>query len=156
MILCRVIGNAVATVKHPCFEGKSVLVCQPVGMDGRTPKGKSFLSVDSVQAGQGDLVLVAREGNCARQILGRDEDPLHSVILGVVDGDAAKAAYAGYPESDLGVRSSFPSFPETKARITWRSGRSPCRSTSGARASLMARTTRPTTPPSSTPASSPG
>ncbi len=85
MILCRVIGNAVATVKHPCFEGKSVLVCQPVGFDGRTPKGRSFLSVDSVQAGQGDLVLVAREGNCARQVLGRDEDPLHSVILGVVD-----------------------------------------------------------------------
>jgi hypothetical protein len=79
-----------------------------------------------------------------------------AVILGVVDGDAAKAAYAGYPESDLGVRSSFPSFPETKARITWRSGRSPCRSTSGARASRMARTTRSTTPPSSTSASSPG
>lgn len=85
MILGRVIGNAVATVKHRCFEGKSVLVIQPVGMDGRTPKGRSFLSVDSVQAGQGDLVLVAREGNCARQVLGNDDDPLHSVILGIVD-----------------------------------------------------------------------
>ena len=102
MILCRVIGNAVATVKHPCFEGKSVLVCQPVAMDGRSPKGRSFLSVDSVQAGPGDLVLVAREGNCARQVLGRDEDPLHSVILGVVDdlqrpGDGVPvgAPYAG-------------------------------------------------------------
>jgi microcompartment protein CcmK/EutM len=85
VILGRVIGNAVATVKHRCFEGKSVLVIQPVGMDGRTPKGRSFLSVDSVQAGQGDLVLVAREGNCARQVLGNDDDPLHSVILGIVD-----------------------------------------------------------------------
>ena len=85
MILGRVIGNAVATVKHRCFEGKSVLVIQPVGLDGKTPKGKSFLSVDSVQAGPGDLVLVAREGNCARQVLGSDDDPLHSVILGIVD-----------------------------------------------------------------------
>jgi len=85
VILGRVIGNAVATVKHRCFEGKSVLVIQPVGLDGKTPKGKSFLSVDSVQAGPGDLVLVAREGNCARQVLGNDDDPLHSVILGIVD-----------------------------------------------------------------------
>jgi microcompartment protein CcmK/EutM len=85
MILCRVIGNSVATVKHPCFEGKSVMIVQPVRADGRTPVGPSFLSVDSVQSGVGDLVLAAREGNTARQILGKDSDPFHSVILGVVD-----------------------------------------------------------------------
>jgi microcompartment protein CcmK/EutM len=85
MILCRVIGNAVSTVKHPCFEGKAVMVLQPVAPDGHTPKGASFLGVDAVQSGVGDLVLAAREGNTARQILGRDSDPFHSVILGVVD-----------------------------------------------------------------------
>lgn len=85
MILGRVIGNAVSTVKHPCFAGKSVLIVQPVAMDGKTAQGPSFLSVDSVQAGVGDLVLAAREGNTARQILGSDSDPFHSVILGVVD-----------------------------------------------------------------------
>ena len=85
MILCRVIGNSVATVMHPCFSGKSVMVVQPVRPDGKTPLGKSFLSVDAVQAGPGDLVLCAREGNTARQILGNDQDPFHSVILGVVD-----------------------------------------------------------------------
>ena len=85
MILCRVIGNAVASVKHPCFEGKSILVLQPVEVDGHTPKGGEFLSVDSVQAGVGDLVLAAREGNAARQVLGTDKDPHHSVILGIVD-----------------------------------------------------------------------
>lgn len=85
MILCRVVGNAVATVKHPDFERYAVMVCQPVDPDGR-PIGLSFLSVDSVQAGVGDLVLCAREGNTARQILsgGRDS-PHHSVILAVVD-----------------------------------------------------------------------
>lgn len=85
MILCRVIGNSVATVMHPCFTGRSVMVVQPVRADGKTPLGRSFLSVDSVQAGVGDLVLCAREGNTARQILGNDTDPLHSVILGIVD-----------------------------------------------------------------------
>lgn len=85
MILCRVLGNAVATIKHPCYEGKTVLVVQPVKTDGQTPKGSSFLAVDAVQAGEGDLVLCAREGNTARQILGKDSDPFHSVVLGVVD-----------------------------------------------------------------------
>lgn len=62
-----------------------MLVVQPVRADGRTPLGLTFLSVDAVQAGPGDLVLCAREGNTARQILGKDTDPLHSVILAVVD-----------------------------------------------------------------------
>lgn len=85
MILCRVVGNVVSTVKHPVYEGKTVLVVQPVELDTHTPKGTEFLSVDSVQAGVGDLVLVAREGNASRQILGDDNDPFHSVVLGVVD-----------------------------------------------------------------------
>ncbi|MCB9746457.1 MAG: EutN/CcmL family microcompartment protein [Alphaproteobacteria bacterium] len=85
MILCRVIGNSVATVQHAVYEGRTVLVVQPVAPDGRTPLGASFLSVDAAQAGEGDLVLCAREGNTARQILGNDDDPLHSVVVGIVD-----------------------------------------------------------------------
>ena len=91
MILARVIGTSVSTVKHACFEGRIVLILQPVAGDGRTPRGPAFLGVDSVQAGPGDLVLAAREGNTARQILGNDSDPLHSVILGVVDELAGRA-----------------------------------------------------------------
>ena len=37
-----------------------------------------------------------------------------AVILGVVDGDAAKAAYAEYPESDLGVPLFSPFIPGNK------------------------------------------
>lgn len=85
MILCRVTGNAVSTVKHPAYVGKIVLTCQPVQADGITRLGRAFLAVDSVQAGEGDLVVVAREGNAARQVLGTSEDPFHSVILGIVD-----------------------------------------------------------------------
>jgi len=85
MILCRVVGNAVSTIKHPCYTGHRVMVCVPVQPDGRTPRGGEFLSVDSVQAGPGDLVLVAREGNAARQVLGTANDPFHSVIMGIVD-----------------------------------------------------------------------
>ena len=85
MILCRVIGNSVSTVKHPAFDGHIVLVCQPVQPDGHTPVGSEFLACDAVQAGPGDLVLAAREGNTARQILGSATDPHHAVVLGIVD-----------------------------------------------------------------------
>ena len=85
MILCKVIGNAVASIKHPVYVGKKIMVVQPVDTDGSTPNGREFLAIDSVQAGPGDLVLAAREGNTARQILGTDTDPLHAVIVGIVD-----------------------------------------------------------------------
>ena len=84
MILGRVVGTVVSTVKHPVYEGKKVLIVQPISPEGRDI-GKAFLSVDSVQAGVGDVVLAAREGNTARQILGTDKDPFHSVILAIVD-----------------------------------------------------------------------
>jgi microcompartment protein CcmK/EutM len=85
MILGRVIGNAVSTVKHPAYEGHTVLLVRPVKADGKTPNGHVFLASDAVQAGEGDLVLCAREGNAARQILGSSEDPFHAVVLGIVD-----------------------------------------------------------------------
>jgi microcompartment protein CcmK/EutM len=84
VILARVIGNAVATVKHPSYDGRKVMVVQPLSPEGGD-SGKIFLAVDAVQAGPGDHVLVAREGNTARQILAAGEAPIHSVIVGIVD-----------------------------------------------------------------------
>jgi microcompartment protein CcmK/EutM len=85
VILCRVVGNAVSTIQHPVYVGHTVLVVEPVKADGITGLASSFLAVDSVQAGVGDLVLCAREGNTARQILGSDQDPFHAVVLAIVD-----------------------------------------------------------------------
>lgn len=85
MILCRVLGSCVSSQQHPVYDGKIVLVCQPVKADGATKLGVAFLACDSVQAGPGDLVVCAREGNAARQVLGTKDDPFHAVILGVVD-----------------------------------------------------------------------
>ena len=50
------------------------------------PQGKSFLAVDhSSSAGRGDVVLVMREGNGVRQVLGDKTLPIRSLIVGVVD-----------------------------------------------------------------------
>lgn len=84
MILCRVIGNSVASVHHPSYDGRKVLICEMLTPEGE-PTGKSFLAVDGAQAGVGDIVLAAREGNTARQILSDPNGPLHAVIVGIVD-----------------------------------------------------------------------
>ena len=84
MILCRVTGNAIAVVKHEAYDGKKVLVCQPIDANGKD-LGRTFLAVDAVQAGAGDTVLASREGNTARQLAGKDSDPIHSVVLAIVD-----------------------------------------------------------------------
>ena len=84
MLICKVLGNVVATLKHPAYEGHKILVVQPLDAGSR-PAGSSFLAVDFVQAGEGDTVLVAPEGNAARQMFGDDTAPVHSVITGVVD-----------------------------------------------------------------------
>ena len=84
MRLARVIGNVVATLKVPCYRGHKLLIVQPVDEHGNDVS-QSVLSMDTVNAGPGDLVLVEQEGNAARQLLGTVDDPFHSVIVGVVD-----------------------------------------------------------------------
>jgi ethanolamine utilization protein EutN len=85
MRLCRVLGNVVATVKHPTYVGHKLLIVQQIDGDGGDV-GTSFLAVDTVQAGPGDRVLVMSEGNGVRQILGiGDRVPIRSLVVGIVD-----------------------------------------------------------------------
>ena len=80
MKLCRVEGNVVATVHHPVYDGQKLMIVQPV--DG----GDSFLAVDRVQAGVGDIVLVNQEGNGTRQLLKLGANvPIRSLIVAIVD-----------------------------------------------------------------------
>ncbi|MSP16212.1 MAG: hypothetical protein EXR73_06290 [Myxococcales bacterium] len=89
MKLCRVLGNVVATVKHASYHGHKLMIVQPVD-EAQREVGASFLAVDLVQAGAGDLVLVMQEGNGVRQVLkapeGKDAKiPIRSVVIGIVD-----------------------------------------------------------------------
>ena len=85
MKVCRVLGNVVATEKHPVYQGLKLMVVQPLDADGEDA-GESFLAVDRVQAGPGDRVLVMREGNGVRQLMGMGEQvPIRSLIVGIVD-----------------------------------------------------------------------
>jgi len=85
MILCRVVGDIVSTIKHDSYLNQKVLLVRPVNPDGSLKSG-TMVAVDTVGAGEGNIVLVASEGRAAMEILGfTARQPLRSVIVGIVD-----------------------------------------------------------------------
>jgi microcompartment protein CcmK/EutM len=84
MQLARVIGPVVSTVKQRALAGRSLLLVQPVTPLG-TPQGMQMIAVDTVSAGEGDLVLLLDEGTGARQVMQDSTAPVRTVIVGIVD-----------------------------------------------------------------------
>ena len=85
MILARVLGNVVATQKNERYASARVMLCQPV-----TPSGEEFgatiLALDSVDSGEGDLVIVVQEGwGASTAATGKAGAAIDSAIVGVVD-----------------------------------------------------------------------
>jgi microcompartment protein CcmK/EutM len=91
MILSKVIGTLVATQKNQALREHKLLIVQPIDLHGSFI-GRDLIAVDHVDAGVGDTVLVMQEGTGARQILKREDIPVHSVIVAVVDGMDIPAA----------------------------------------------------------------
>ncbi len=85
MLMGRVIGNVVSTVKEKCYTGLKMLWVQPIAIDG-SDKGDPIVTFDAVDAGMGDRVLVCQEGGGAQMVIGMKEpSPIGSVIVAVVD-----------------------------------------------------------------------
>ena len=85
MILGRVLGNVVATQKNSRYGGARIMLVQPVNPDG-SPRGASVLALDSVDAGEGDLVIVVQEGwSASTASTGEAGAAIDRAIIGVVD-----------------------------------------------------------------------
>ena len=84
MILGKVIGNFVSTIKCEDYEAYKLLIVKPVDPAGK-PNGKSVLAIDAAQAGVGDTVIVIDEGGSARTALNTEARTIRTVIVGVVD-----------------------------------------------------------------------
>ncbi|MEZ5428409.1 MAG: EutN/CcmL family microcompartment protein [Pyrinomonadaceae bacterium] len=85
MLLAKVIGNVVSTQKNQRYEGGRIMLCRQI-----TPEGEetdiTLLALDSVDAGEGDIVLVAREGwSASTAATGTPGAAIDSAIVGVVD-----------------------------------------------------------------------
>jgi ethanolamine utilization protein EutN len=85
MLIARVLGHVVATQKNQRYEGARIMLCRQV-----TPEGADMdytcIALDSVNAGEGDVVIIAQEGwSASTAATGRAGAAIDSAIVGVVD-----------------------------------------------------------------------
>lgn len=84
MILARVIGTVVATIKYKGLEGVKFLLVQPLDKQLQ-PKGEPVVAADAVaMAGVGELVYVIG-GREAALALREKFVPVDHAIVGIVD-----------------------------------------------------------------------
>ena len=84
MLSAQVVGNAVATVKHPSLDGCRMLLCQLLDAEGG-PAGTPIVAIDHFGAGMGQSVIISTDGIGARGILDDDKSPARMFIQGLID-----------------------------------------------------------------------
>ena len=84
MQLAKVIGSMVSTRKSDRLHGLKLLVAVPIDMDTFEEKGAPFITVDTVGAGEGEIVMWAG-GSSSRQTDLTTNKPVDSSIVGIVD-----------------------------------------------------------------------
>jgi microcompartment protein CcmK/EutM len=83
MIIAKVVGSAVATLKHELLKTTKLLLVGPADVKGNLT-GELFLAVDMVGAGNGELVMVS-QGSSARAAVGQDLSPVDAAVVGILD-----------------------------------------------------------------------
>jgi ethanolamine utilization protein EutN len=89
MFLARVTGSVIATQKVVTMTGAKLLTVEPLRVDpGNRAKlvstGRTFVCVDTVGAGQDEMVLIV-QGSSARMTPEVEKMPVDATIIGIVD-----------------------------------------------------------------------
>ena len=84
MQIGRVVGDLTATQKHASQEGRTILLVQPIYVDG-SEQGNPVVALDSVHAGVGDRVLLVQDGYAASTALGLKLSPVDAAVVGLID-----------------------------------------------------------------------
>jgi ethanolamine utilization protein EutN len=83
VLLGRVIGNVVCTMKNDSLTGQKLLVVQPLDREGRD-RGRPIVALDSVGAGAGETIYWCRGKEASFPFLPA-EPPTDATIVGIVD-----------------------------------------------------------------------
>jgi ethanolamine utilization protein EutN len=89
MFMGRITGSLVATHKVQSMVGQKLLVVEPLRVNEKdqsdlAPTGRTFIAVDTVGAGQGEIVLCV-QGSSARFTPETKELPVDAAVIGIVD-----------------------------------------------------------------------
>ena len=96
MFMARITGSIVSSQKVESMVGQKLLIVEPLRVDEKTrarlkPTGRTFIAVDTVGAGEGEVVLCV-QGSSARFTAQTEKLPIDAAIGGIVDqvqvGDA--------------------------------------------------------------------
>ena len=102
MIFARVTGTVVCTLKDEKLVGSKLLLVQPVDLAGSS-KGSPLVAVDSVGAGEGELVLLV-QGSSARQTTRTEGRPVDAVSFASVDTVEANGKTAVKKSEDANAK----------------------------------------------------
>jgi len=83
MLIARVVGDVVSTIKDDKIIGRKLLIVREVSTENEIV-GKPIVAIDTVDAGIGDVVLIA-QGSSARQTSSTKDTPTDAVIFAMVD-----------------------------------------------------------------------
>lgn len=83
MLIARVVGSAISTMKEDRLKGLKLLVVREATVDNQLV-GKPIVAIDAVGAGEGELVLIA-QGSSARQTRQTRDTPVDAVIMAILD-----------------------------------------------------------------------
>jgi len=89
MFLARVTGSVIATQKVATMTGHKMMVVEPLRVDPDSRgkligTGRTFVCIDTVGAGQGEVVLIV-QGSSARLTPETGKMPVDAAIVGIVD-----------------------------------------------------------------------
>lgn len=89
MFLAKVTGNVVSTHKVAALVGHKLLTVEPLRVDPQTRKGlvgvgRTFVAVDLVGVGEGQVVLLV-QGSSARQTEETAKLPIDAAIVALVN-----------------------------------------------------------------------
>jgi len=83
MLLGRIIGNVICTMKDPALIGQKLLIVQPLDRKGRDT-GRPVVALDAVGAGAGETIYWCRGKEASFPFL-PVELPAEATIVGIVD-----------------------------------------------------------------------
>lgn len=83
MIIGKVVGNVWATKKEESLNGLKLLVIKSIDYY-KNQESKTFVAVDKVGAGTGEIVLVVT-GSSARKAIDKIEAPVDATVVGIID-----------------------------------------------------------------------
>ncbi|MBN1292566.1 MAG: ethanolamine utilization protein EutN [Candidatus Latescibacteria bacterium] len=79
-----VLGSVTSTIKHPCLNGKKLMIVQVLDAKGQ-PQGRPQVVVDFTASGKGDRVILNWDGIGSQEMHNDPIVPQRAWLCGIID-----------------------------------------------------------------------